>query len=89
MTFKLLLSGRKVPETLCLKVKEPVESKIPNLVPSVRYTLREICSDVFWNRFDKGDQIAAGHYVADAVKRNEIPLFLGEKTSSNSRTFYK
>ena len=59
-----------------------------SLKPNQSYTLRSMCGEAFWSRFNEFECRAAGRYISLLVAEGTIPLeTLNPKNSSNHKRY--
>jgi hypothetical protein len=59
-----------------------------SLKPNQSYTLRSMCGDAFWSRFNAFECRVAGRYISLLVAEGTIPLeTLNSKNSSNHNRY--
>jgi hypothetical protein len=84
----LVLPGSLIiSKELADRIREQVEMVLVALIPDVSYTVKKMCGEDFWSQLSRGQQIAAGQFVAYMVVREILPLIFAEPTPENSKQY--
>ncbi len=74
MIIIILYDGYSVSEKLYKAVLYQVEEIIPAMEDDVKYTLKILCGDEFWDLLTDGEKRMAGRCMAHMVVNKRLPL---------------